>query len=305
MRNVRVDGLSVNSPRTLNKTDEEDSNHTNPMCYCDKALLRGSRVDQPDQLTPMRLHDGIETVATILVGGSDTHPSQQMTTTVNHWESISSTVWKPKKWLLQSDGSYKPVTKEESGHNLLNSMIPSLSQTPRRVSQTWGKIATLIKQQAQLDESQIETTDNSQDARDNYRTLSALMNDEDITNKSIDDDSTSQCSDTLDTEHDVFKDFIYTGDDPNIDVLNLIQVEGSPALRIGIRKLLEKYRDVFATTLPEESARIPPFELTVDKEKWEQHSNRGPPRVQSPAKQAEIQKQVDELLRTNESNRAF
>jgi hypothetical protein len=29
----------------------------------------------------------------------------------------------------------------------------------------------------------------------------------------------------------------------------------------------------------------------------EQHSNRGPPRVQSPAKQAEIQKQVDELLR--------
>jgi hypothetical protein len=177
-------------------------------------------------------------------------------------------------------------------------MIPSLSQTPRRVSQTWGKIATLIKQQAQLDESQIETTDNSQDARDNYRTLSALTNDEDITNKSINDDNTSQCSDALDTEHDVFKDFIYTGDDPNIDILNLIQVERSPALRIGIRKFLEQYRSVFATTLPEESAKIPRFELTVDKVKWEQHSNREPPRVQSPAKQAEIQKQVDELLRT-------
>ncbi len=247
----------------------------------------------------MRLHDGIETVATSLVGGSETHPSQHTTTTVNHWESISSTVWKPKNyWLLQSDGSYKPVTYEESGRDLLNSMIPSLSQTPRRVVQTWGIIATLIKEQAQLDESHIQTTDNSQDARDNYRTLSALTNDEDITNKSIDDDSTSQCSDTLDTEHDVFKDFIYTGDDPNIDILNLIQVEGSPALRIGIRKLLEQYRSVFATTLPEESAKIPPFELTVDKVKWEQHSNRGPPRVQSPAKQAEIQKQVDELLRT-------
>ncbi len=96
----------------------------------------------------------------------------------------------------------------------------------------------------------------------------------------------------------MFNDFIYTGDDPKIDILNLIKVEGSPSLRIGIRKLLERYRSVFATTLPEKSADIPPFELTVNKEKWEKHSNRGPPRVQSPAKQAEIQKQVDELLRT-------
>mgnify|MGYP000173012454 FL=1 len=138
--------------------------------------------------------------------------------------------------------------------------------------------------------------------RDNYyRTLSALTNDEDITNNSIGNETLSQCSDTLsieDTEHDVFNDFIYTGDDPNIDILNLIKVEGSPSLRIGIRKLLERYRSVFATTLPEKSADIPPFELTVNKEKWEKHSNRGPPRVQSPAKQAEIQKQVDELLRT-------
>jgi hypothetical protein len=55
---------------------------------------------------------------------------------------------------------------------------------------------------------------------------------------------------------------------------------------------------VFATSLPSEPAIIPPSELSVDKERWEQFSNRGPPRVQSPAKQAEILKQVDELLRT-------
>jgi hypothetical protein len=55
---------------------------------------------------------------------------------------------------------------------------------------------------------------------------------------------------------------------------------------------------VFATTLPSEPAIIPPFELSVDKERWEQFSNRGPPRVQSPATQAEILRQVDELLRT-------
>ncbi len=94
------------------------------MCYCDKALPWGSRVDQPNYLTPMRLQDGIETVATSLVGGSETHPSQHTTTTVNHCESISSTVWKPKNyWLLQSDGSYKPVAYEESGRDLLNSKV--------------------------------------------------------------------------------------------------------------------------------------------------------------------------------------
>jgi hypothetical protein len=71
-----------------------------------------------------------------------------------------------------------------------------------------------------------------------------------------------------------------------------IQVESSPALRKRIRILLEKYRSLFATTLHS------PFELNVEKEKWEQFFNRGPPRVQSPAKQAEILKEVEELLRT-------
>ena len=80
------------------------------------------------------------------------------------------------------------------------------------------------------------------------------------------------------------------GDDPNTDVLDLVTIEGTPALRVRIRTLLEKYRSVFATTLSPEPALIPPSELEVDKEKWEQFSNRGPPRVQSPAKQAEILK---------------
>ena len=95
-------------------------------------------------------------------------------------------------------------------------------------------------------------------------------------------------SDTLDTEHDVFADFISKGDEPDIDVLDSITIEGSPALRMRIRAVLEKYRAVFATTLPPDPAIIPPFELNVDKEKWEVFANRGPPRVQSPAKQAEI-----------------
>jgi hypothetical protein len=55
---------------------------------------------------------------------------------------------------------------------------------------------------------------------------------------------------------------------------------------------------VFATSLPSEPALITPLEFNVDKERREQSSNRGPPRVQSSAKQDEIRKQVDELLRT-------
>jgi hypothetical protein len=58
-----------------------------------------------------------------------------------------------------------------------------------------------------------------------------------------------------------------------------------------------KFQSVFAISLPNEQALITPFELNVDKEMWEQPSNRGPPRVQSPAKQDEIRKQVSELLR--------
>ena len=50
-------------------------------------------------------------------------------------------------------------------------------------------------------------------------------------------------------------------------------------------------------TLSSEPALIPPFELEVNTTKWEVFSNRGPPRVQSPAKEAEIFSQVDELLK--------
>jgi hypothetical protein len=67
---------------------------------------------------------------------------------------------------------------------------------------------------------------------------------------------------------------------------------------VRIRTFLEKFRSMFATHLPSEPALIPPFELNVEKERWEQPSNGGPPRVQSPAKQEEICTQVDELLRT-------
>ena len=139
--------------------------------------------------------------------------------------------------------------------------------------------------------SQSITDDNVKVAEGAFTNGEEIKDDSDILENDI--------ANTLDTEHDVFREFnMNEGDDPDTDVLDLVTIEGTAALRSRIRILLEKYRDVFSTTLNPEPARIPPFELEVDKEKWEQFSNRGPPRVQSPAKQAEILKQVDELLKT-------
>jgi hypothetical protein len=106
------------------------------------------------------------------------------------------------------------------------------------VSQTWGIIATLIKQQEQLNVSQAEAADNSKDAKGADTIESENILDDDI-------------NDTLDTEHYVFNKFIpHHGDDPDIDVLDLIKIEGTPTLRSKIRILLKHKRSAFATTLP-------------------------------------------------------
>jgi hypothetical protein len=104
----------------------------------------------------------------------------------------------------------------------------------------------------------------------NLNTISAITSGDDTAlsrfNKAEQD---HEYSDTLDTEHDVFDDFMSKGYDPNIDILDSIRIKGSPALRVRIRTLLEKFRSVFATSLPSEPALITPFELSVDKERWE------------------------------------
>jgi hypothetical protein len=199
-----------------------------------------------------------------------------------------------RKWFIQENGSYKPDFSDRSDGAYVSSMIHLSNDKPcrPRASQTWGIIASLIKQQEDvlLNESQpIETASNSQvvESHAPVNTYGDIITEDTF---GTTDDS------TLQTEHDVFADFVGEDIDPQVDVLDLVTIEGSPVLRGKIRTLLEKYRSVFATTLSTESADIPPFELTVDKQKWESYSNRGPPRVQSPAKQAEILKQVTSLL---------
>jgi hypothetical protein len=58
-----------------------------------------------------------------------------------------------KRWLLQEDGLYIPVLVEKPAHSFVTSMIPLLNDklvdSRPGVTQTWGIIATLIKQQEQ------------------------------------------------------------------------------------------------------------------------------------------------------------
>ena len=56
---------------------------------------------------------------------------------------------------------------------------------------------------------------------------------------------------------------------------------------------------MFSMNLNPEPADIPPMELTVDTEQWEQPMNSRPPRVQTVAKQNETRKQVQDMLDNN------
>jgi hypothetical protein len=290
-------------PTVNNKADGEASiNNTIPFCLCDQASSHGSCIGRPDQLLPMHISEG-DQILVALTEGENENPLRQQATIQLTTGSAYPLPYQnqQKKWLLQENGLYIPVFSEKSSSPFVSSMkhISSDKLEPR-VSQTWGVIATVIKRQEQLNKSHYISTDNSQVAMDNnLDTIGAITSSDDTAlsrfNKSEQD---KKYSGTLDTEHDVFNDFKSKGDDPGIDILDSIQIEGSPALRVRIRILLEKFRSVFATSLPSEPAIILPFELSVDKERWKQFSNRGPPRVQSPAKQAEILKQVDELLKT-------
>ena len=98
----------------------------------------------------------------------------------------------------------------------------------------------------------------------------------------------------------MFEPWLQKGDEPTVgaaEPISFVTIEGSPKLQKDIQKLLLKYKHIFSNELSHEPAKIPEFELVVDRQQWEQPSNRGPPRVQSPAKEAEIFRQVDELLK--------
>jgi hypothetical protein len=71
-----------------------------------------------------------------------------------------------------------------------------------------------------------------------------------------------------------------------------LHISGDDDLQSPILSLCEKFRDIFSNELPPTPASIPPFHLVVDDSKWESNRNRGPPRPQTTANNADIVRQI-------------
>ena len=94
-------------------------------------------------------------------------------------------------------------------------------------------------------------------------------------------------------KNDVFAPWLPHTNTP--DVLTQIHISGTEELQFNLRTLCTEFKDIFSNELPAEPAKVPPFELIVDTVKWRVSRNRGPPRQQSPNKQAELIKTINTL----------
>ena len=83
----------------------------------------------------------------------------------------------------------------------------------------------------------------------------------------------------------------------DIDIIDKITICGSDEQKARIKALCVKYKKIFSDELDSTPCDIPPFDLQVDKKKWETYKNRGPVRQQSALKQEEINKQVQEMVK--------
>jgi len=239
-----------------------------------------------------------------VVGSRPSEPVVALLTKENEGTSVKPTVTVQDQergrryktnWVLQLDGSYNPVRSEIPGplSCILNLAIPASEEKGNVVMQTWGVIAAFSRG---VDHSEVPppiyTSSN----------VDPLFR-EDIGSSfdySQQDINIEHPSDDIYVDHDVFEPWLQQEDDSSVghsDPTSLITIEGSPELQSKIKNLLLKYKHIFSNELSDEPARIPEFELVVDRDQWETHNNRGPPRVQSPEKEAEIFRQVDELLK--------
>ena len=98
-------------------------------------------------------------------------------------------------------------------------------------------------------------------------------------------------------DHDMKDAFAPLRSDPigDSEILDKITICGTPQQQERIRALCVKYKQIFKDELDATPAKIKPFDLKVDKTKWETYKNRGPVRPQSNIKEEEIRKQVEEM----------
>ena len=78
-------------------------------------------------------------------------------------------------------------------------------------------------------------------------------------------------------------------------------ISGTPELIKETKVLIQKYKEIFRTTVSTEPADVPPMEIKVDRQKWNSlKGNMGvSPRVQTPIKNEEIKRQIDKMIEMN------
>ena len=229
-------------------------------------LLPRFFISTPEKITPPKSikHGSLQTSCSILPSGCDASAC----TAVHHcgpYRGCSPSVHVdplhhvPESSIRRVRFSDTPPTGQGS-----IATSPAPHDTP---AQTWGLIATALRQNEQLLEAELIGYDE------------------------IDSDS-----------KDLFAPFRppekSTSDLGENSFLTKITIEGDDKLRSAIKELCLKYKSIFSDVLSPHPASIPPFDLTVDKSKWENYRNRGPVRVQTLAKQQEIHKQVQEMIAT-------
>jgi hypothetical protein len=84
---------------------------------------------------------------------------------------------------------------------------------------------------------------------------------------------------------------------PEDDVNKLSKVKYGPyeGLNKKVKALVSEFKTIFSMTLPAQPAKLPPFDIKVNKEGWEQPKNRMPVRVQSTFKNEKIRELTKEL----------
>ncbi len=76
-------------------------------------------------------------------------------------------------------------------------------------------------------------------------------------------------------------------------------VAGPEQLQKSIRNLVAEFDEIFSETLRSTPAGLTPLELNVDMSKWQKTRNRLPARVQTRAKEYEIERQINKMLANN------
>ena len=78
-----------------------------------------------------------------------------------------------------------------------------------------------------------------------------------------------------------------------------VRVEGTPLMTDKLRKLIEEFKDIFRSVVQAWPAKLKPFKLEVDKEKWQLPANRLKSRSMDREKEVELNKLIRILLDNN------